>query len=101
VDKTNSRHDIVMKLLVKRYVTTEQQRREEEFGITEDDVMEIRQDISTMRFELVDILRKNGMKTPDVAQDSRELFHFSPDFISSSKNITSTPVKSSLKFFFN
>jgi hypothetical protein len=68
VEKTHMRHGTVMQLLVKRFVTTEQQRREEEYGITEDDVMEIRQDISTMRYELVDILRKNGMKTPDVSQ---------------------------------
>jgi hypothetical protein len=59
-----------MQLLVKRYVTIETQRREDEYGITEDDVMEIRQDISSLRYELVDILRSNGMKTPDVAQDS-------------------------------
>lgn len=52
-----------MKLLVRRYVTAEQRKRDE-FGVTEDDVMEIRQDISTLRFELVDILRSNGMKTP-------------------------------------
>jgi len=62
-DKAEVRHETVMKLLVRRYVTAEQRKRDE-FGITEDDVMEIRQDISTLRFELVDILRKNGMKTP-------------------------------------
>jgi transient receptor potential cation channel subfamily C member 4 len=54
-----------MKLLVRRYVTAEQRKRDE-FGVTEDDVMEIRQDISTLRFELVDILRNNGMKTPNL-----------------------------------
>jgi hypothetical protein len=70
VDKSQTRHDTVMQLLVKRYVTIETQRREEEYGITEDDVMEIRQDISSLRYELVDILKKNGMKTPDVGQDS-------------------------------
>lgn len=60
-----------MKLLVRRYVTAEQRKRDE-FGVTEDDVMEIRQDISTLRFELVDILRNNGMKTPvlDPAESS-------------------------------
>jgi transient receptor potential cation channel subfamily C member 4 len=60
-----------MKLLVRRYVTAEQRKRDE-FGVTEDDVMEIRQDISTLRFELVDILRNNGMKTPvlDPAENS-------------------------------
>ncbi|VEN64479.1 unnamed protein product, partial [Callosobruchus maculatus] len=54
-----------MKLLVRRYVTAEQRKRDE-FGITEDDVMEIRQDISSLRFELIDILRKNGMQTPEI-----------------------------------
>ncbi|KAF7993327.1 hypothetical protein HCN44_006387 [Aphidius gifuensis] len=62
-DKAQERHDTVIKLLVRRYVTAEQCKRDD-FGITEDDVMEIRQDISTLRFELVDILRQNGMKTP-------------------------------------
>lgn len=52
-----------MRLLVRRYVTAEQRKRDD-FGITEDDVIEIRQDISTLRYELIDILRTNGMKTP-------------------------------------
>lgn len=54
-----------MKLLVKRYVTAEQRKRDD-YGITEDDVMEIRQDISSMRYELIDILAQNGMKTPNL-----------------------------------
>lgn len=54
-----------MKLLIRRYVTAEQRKRDD-FGITEDDVMEIRQDISTLRFELIEILHQNGMKTPRV-----------------------------------
>ena len=58
-----ARHDTVMRLLIRRYVTAEQRKRDE-FGITEDDVMEIRQDISTLRYELIDILRQNGMRTP-------------------------------------
>lgn len=56
-----------MRLLVRRYITAEQRKRDD-FGITEDDVMEIRQDISTLRFELIDILSLNGMKTPSVNQ---------------------------------
>ena len=52
-----------MRLLVRRYVTAEQRKRDD-FGITEDDVMEIRQDISTLRYELIDNLHQNGMKTP-------------------------------------
>lgn len=54
-----------MKLLVKRFVTAEQRKRDD-YGITEDDVMEIRQDISSMRYELIDILQQNGMKTPNL-----------------------------------
>lgn len=54
-----------MRLLVRRYITAEQRKRDD-FGITEDDVMEIRQDISTLRFDLIDILSTNGMKTPNV-----------------------------------
>jgi transient receptor potential cation channel subfamily C member 4 len=77
VDKTQTRHDTVMQLLVKRYVTIETQRREDEYGITEDDVMEIRQDISSLRYELVDILKNNGMKTPDVDKgDACKYFFF-------------------------
>ncbi|XP_025422859.1 transient receptor potential protein isoform X1 [Sipha flava] len=68
-EKALARHDIVMRLLVRRYVTAEQ-RKTEEFGITEDDVMEIRQDISSMRFEMVDIFRQNGYKTPKKEHDS-------------------------------
>jgi transient receptor potential cation channel subfamily C member 4 len=50
-----------MRLLIKRFVTSEQRRRDD-FGVTEDDILEVRQDISSMRFELIDILGKNGMK---------------------------------------
>lgn len=58
-----------MRLLVRRYVTAEQ-RKTEEFGITEDDVMEIRQDISSMKFEMIDIFKQNGYKTPKKEHDS-------------------------------
>lgn len=64
-EKSQKRHDNVMHMLIRRYVTAEQRKRDD-FGITEDDVMEIRQDISTLRYELIDILRSNGMKTPQV-----------------------------------
>ena len=52
----------VMRLLVRRYVTAEQ-KKSEESEVTEDDVNEIKQDISSFRFELIDILKDNGMKT--------------------------------------
>lgn len=62
-----------MKLLVRRYITAEQRKRDE-YGITEDDVMEIRQDISTLRYELIDILHQNGMITPQLTpQDTQSI----------------------------
>ncbi|XP_063237595.1 transient receptor potential protein [Bacillus rossius redtenbacheri] len=67
--KALERHDTVMHLLVRRYVTAEQTKRDD-YGVTEDDVMEIRQDISSLRYELIDILRQNGMQTPQVDRDS-------------------------------
>ena len=56
---------------MRRYVTAEQRKRDD-FGVTEDDVMEIRQDISTLRYELIDIFHKNGMKTPRVDHNDNQ-----------------------------
>ncbi|KAJ0172577.1 hypothetical protein K1T71_011716 [Dendrolimus kikuchii] len=64
-EKARQDHEAVMRVLVRRYVTAEQRARDE-VGVTEDDVMEIRQDISTLRYELIDILHNNGMKTPRI-----------------------------------
>lgn len=66
--RAKEQHERVMRLLIRRYVTAEQRSRDE-YGITEDDVMEIRQDISTLRYELIDILHQNGMKTPALTRD--------------------------------
>ncbi|XP_046748257.1 transient receptor potential protein [Diprion similis] len=71
-EKALARHDTVMRLLIRRYVTAEQRKRDD-FGITEDDVMEIRQDISTLRYELIDILKQNGMRTPDIDKQEAAL----------------------------
>ncbi|CAH0718988.1 unnamed protein product, partial [Brenthis ino] len=64
-EKARHQHEAVMRILVRRYVTAEQRDRDD-VGVTEDDVMEIRQDISTLRFELIDIFSNNGMKTPRI-----------------------------------
>jgi len=63
-----TRHDTVVRLLIRRYVTAEQRKRDQ-FTITEDDVREIRQDISSFRYELIDILKKNGMHTPTLDKE--------------------------------
>lgn len=42
---------------------TVEQRKTEGEGVTEDDVNEIKQDISAFRCELIEILTASGMKT--------------------------------------
>ena len=51
-----------MRNLVRRYVTTVQ-RMIEESEITEDDVNEIKQDINSFKYEILNILKINGMQT--------------------------------------
>ena len=55
----------VMRCIVRRYVGAEQ-KKAEEFAITEDDVSEIRQDINKFRYEMINILRHNNFETPNV-----------------------------------
>lgn len=55
-----------MRNLVRRYVTVEQRKAESQ-GVTEDDVNEIKQDISAFRCELVEILKNSGMNTSTAA----------------------------------
>ncbi|GFX02873.1 hypothetical protein TNCV_4438551 [Trichonephila clavipes] len=57
----DAKYRSVMKCLIRRYVTT-QQRKAEETGITEDDINEVKQAVTSFRSELFDILRTNGMK---------------------------------------
>lgn len=55
----------IMRNLVRRYVTV-QQRKAESQGVTEDDVNEIKQDISAFRCEIIEILKGSGMNTSNV-----------------------------------
>lgn len=52
-----------MQLLIRRYITVEQKKLEE-FSVTEDDIAEVRHDISTLRFELMDIFKQNNFVVP-------------------------------------
>lgn len=45
-----------MRALVRRYITNEQRTAERQRGVTEDDCNEIKQDISALRFELIELL---------------------------------------------
>ncbi|XP_069973432.1 transient receptor potential protein isoform X1 [Penaeus vannamei] len=58
----DDQYQTVMKNLVRRYVTAEQ-RNADETLITEDDVNEVKQDINSFKYELLNILRINGMMT--------------------------------------
>ncbi|XP_035231607.1 transient-receptor-potential-like protein, partial [Stegodyphus dumicola] len=55
-------YQTIMRNLVRRYVT-EEQRKADNQGVTEDDVNEIKQDISSFRYELTEILRSSGFNT--------------------------------------
>ncbi|KAK4316911.1 hypothetical protein Pmani_009033 [Petrolisthes manimaculis] len=59
-----------MRNLVRRYVTVEQRKAENQ-GVTEDDVNEIKQDISAFRCELVEILKNYGMNTSTAASSGQ------------------------------
>lgn len=71
-----------MRNLVRRYVTVEQRKAESQ-GVTEDDVNEIKQDISAFRCELIEILKNSGMNT------STSTGIGSGNWISSRANLTS------------
>lgn len=53
---------MVMRALIKRYIMNEQRIQERQRGVTEDDCSEIKQDISSLRYELLEMLgaRCNG-----------------------------------------
>lgn len=76
-----------MRNLVRRYVTVEQRKAENQ-GVTEDDVNEIKQDISAFRCELVEILKDAGMNTSTASATGQgirprgskcQLLHFSAE----------------------
>ncbi|XP_070198596.1 short transient receptor potential channel 4-like [Littorina saxatilis] len=71
VKKLNEReikYQAVMRDLIKRYIMQKQRTRQGGEGVTEDDINELKQDVSSFRFELLEILRNNGMKTPNPNQ---------------------------------
>ncbi|XP_025072962.1 transient receptor potential-gamma protein [Pogonomyrmex barbatus] len=65
------RYQSIMRNLVRRYVTVEQRKAEGE-GVTEDDVNEIKQDISAFRCELIEILKNSGMNTSTAASSGTD-----------------------------
>ena len=59
-----------MRELIKRYVVSIQ-RRAQHGEVTEDDVNEIKHEISSLRYELIDILSINGMNVSSASQTRR------------------------------
>jgi hypothetical protein len=60
-------YEKLMRCLVRRYVTREQRKMEETGPITEDHVKEIKQDIDCFKYELLDLLKYNGMKCREIS----------------------------------
>ncbi|XP_045478713.1 transient-receptor-potential-like protein isoform X2 [Harmonia axyridis] len=56
------KYSAVMRALVWRYVAA-QHKKEEENPVTEDDVNELKSDISSFRYEILEVLHRNGMDT--------------------------------------
>lgn len=54
------RYQNVIRLLVRRYITNEQRIAERKRGVTEDDCNEIKQDISALRYELIELMNKRA-----------------------------------------
>ena len=64
------RYLAVMRALIWRYVCS-LQRRHEERPVTEDDISEVKGDISALRYELVELFGNNGMDVSMCANKSR------------------------------
>lgn len=62
ISEREYKYHTVIKDLAKRYIMRKQQR-DLNAGVTEDDLNEIKQDISGLRFELLEILKNNNFKT--------------------------------------
>ena len=66
--------------MVRRYIT-EEQRKSQDFNITEDDINEVRQDIRSFRYELINILKMNDMKTPNMKSGDGVIGRKSKDLV--------------------
>jgi len=61
-----------MRNLIKRYIMNKSRCKIEE-GVTDDDVNEIKQDISSFRYELLEVLRNNGMDIPNYNRKNNKI----------------------------
>ncbi|CAI4230702.1 unnamed protein product [Auanema sp. JU1783] len=63
VNDRENNYRFVTRNLVKRYIAQMQRVKQQSEGVSEDDVNEIKQDISAFRYELLGVLRNNGFNT--------------------------------------
>ncbi|CAF1024320.1 unnamed protein product [Adineta steineri] len=68
INERELKYQTVIRELVKRYIMKRQQKDQTE-GVTEDDLNEIKQDISAFRFELLEILSTNGLKVQSMKKN--------------------------------
>lgn len=62
-----------MRALVWRYVST-MHRKCEEADVTEDDINEVKSEISSFRYEVIEILQRNGMDVSSAAKKEKGSF---------------------------
>ncbi|CAF1011617.1 unnamed protein product [Adineta ricciae] len=68
INEREVKYQTVIRELVKRYIMKRQQKDQTE-GVTEDDLNEIKQDVSAFRFELLEILSINGFKVQSLKKN--------------------------------
>lgn len=69
-----------MRALVWRYVAA-MHRRLDDSPVTDDDINEVKNDISTMRFEMLEIFQKSGMDCSGVdRREKSRLIHITVQF---------------------
>lgn len=69
----DNRYTSVMRSLVWRYVSA-MHRKFEESPVTEDDINEVKGEISAMRYELIEIFEKNGMDISSVDRKEKSKY---------------------------
>lgn len=69
------RYTAVMRSLVWRYISA-MQRAQDEAPVTEDDVNEIKGEISSMKCELLNVLEKNGMDVSLADRKEKSKYYF-------------------------
>lgn len=76
-----------MRSLIWRYVAS-MHRKMEMDAVTEDDINEVKGEISAMRYELLDIFEKNGMDVSSADRKEKSKLNFLFHFILNSINFS-------------